>query len=171
MTNHGGEPPPLRDDGLQLNDDRRFQERFWSFERGAWAAYALLVLLALSGLTGAGGPLAQATTASAAGEVEHPRVTRAGRADHLTVRFSGAGSVRRLALSEPFSELFDVETIRPEPARSRMGAEGLVYEFDADDDPVAPVRLTLRAEGPGVARFRIVVDDAEPLDVTTLILP
>ena len=170
MSDFGDKAPPLRDDGLQLDEDHAFQKRFWSAERAAWAVYALIVLLALAGLTGAGGPLARGTAVSPAGDVEYPRVTRSSRAETLTVRFPAASEGRRLTLGEPFPERFDVETIRPEPERSYLGPGGLTYEFAAEGETAAPVRLTVRAERFGVARFRIVLNDAA-LDLTTTILP
>ena len=48
------ERPNVRSDGLQLDEHRRFQERFWSIERLAWCAFALIVIIALLGGFGSG---------------------------------------------------------------------------------------------------------------------
>lgn len=34
---------PLRSDGLQLDEHRGFQERFWKIERVGWLVFAILV--------------------------------------------------------------------------------------------------------------------------------
>lgn len=171
MSEFGESPPPLRKDGLQLDESPEFQERFWAVERVAWAGYALVVALALAGLTGAGGPLAKGEATSGEVAVDYPRVTRVSLAETLTVRFPAEGPTRRLTLAEPFPERFDIETIRPEPERSYVGAEGLTYEFAVEGAAAAPVRLTVRAQTAGRARYRILLNDADPLELTTFVLP
>ena len=47
----------VRPDGLQLDEDRGFQRRFWRAERIAWGTFAAIMLAALSGLFGGSGPL------------------------------------------------------------------------------------------------------------------
>ena len=50
-----------RTHGLDLDDDRPFQERYWRWQRGAWAVFALIVTAALAGLTGEWGKPAVVT--------------------------------------------------------------------------------------------------------------
>lgn len=138
----------------------------------AWAGYGLIVALALTGLTRAGGPLAKGEATSGDVAVEYLRVTRVSLTETLTVRFLTESSTRRLTLAEPFAERFDIETIRPEPERSYLGPDGLTYEFAAEGAAAAAaVRLTVRAEIAGRARYRIILNDAKPLELTTLVLP
>lgn len=53
------EVPPIRPDGLQLDEHRQFQERFWTIERAAWIVFGMIVIAALAGAFGAGGRLPQ----------------------------------------------------------------------------------------------------------------
>lgn len=140
-------------------------------ERVAWAGCGLIIALALAGLTGAGGPLAKDAATSGDAAVEYPRATRISLAETLTERFPAESPSRTLTLAEPFPERFDIETIRPEPERSYLGPDGLTYEFAVEGAAAAPARLTVQAETAGRARYRIILNDAEPLGLTTLVLP
>ncbi len=48
-----------REEQLELDEDRNFQERWWTAERIAWIGFALVIVVALAGLTGLGGPVRQ----------------------------------------------------------------------------------------------------------------
>lgn len=61
---------------LDVDDDRAFQEKFWTFQRVAWALMALILLAALAGTTGSGGPLAHAEASGPGGSIEYPRIAR-----------------------------------------------------------------------------------------------
>jgi hypothetical protein len=52
---------------LDLDEDRLFQERYWSFQRFAWVLFLFVVVGALCGLTGSGGPFSRATVEGAGG--------------------------------------------------------------------------------------------------------
>src|SRR5690606_25597894 len=68
--------PPIRKDGLQIDERRHFQEIFWTVERFAWIIFALILLLALLGLTGSGGYFAKTTQTLDAGTAEYARFSR-----------------------------------------------------------------------------------------------
>lgn len=165
------EAPRIRDDGLQLEEDRAFQERFWWGERIALGVFALIILLALLGFAGSGGPLAFRTVVSSAGNVEHARVVRWETAERLRVALNLDRPEHELVLADRFSAWFDIESIQPEPERSFVGPDGLVLQFAAGPVPTSEVVLSLRPDVPGLARYRIVLDGAEPMTVTQLVLP
>lgn len=165
------ETPRVRDDGLQLEEDRAFQERFWCGERLALGGFALIILLALLGFAGSGGPLALRTVATSAGSVEHPRVLRWETADRLHIVMTLDQPRHQVVLADPFSAWFDIEGVQPEPESAFIGSEGLVLQFAADGVPRPEVVVRMRPNAPGLARYRIVLDGTEPMTLTQLILP
>ncbi|ODN70105.1 hypothetical protein [Methylobrevis pamukkalensis] len=166
-----GAVPPVRDDGLQLQDDPAFQKRFWIAERTAWVLFVLIILGALAGLTGAGGPLSRGEMSAGEGRVEYPRVARWQTSDTLAIRFAGGGEVRRLLLSGGFDEDFTIEQILPQPERQRMTAEGLVLEFAAADGEATRAVLDIRPRHPGLSSFALRLDGSPPLRPSVLVLP
>lgn len=64
--------PPVRDDGLQLEEHRKFQESFWRVERIAWIGFGCILLLAILGMTGSSGYFARQALAFEGGLVEIP---------------------------------------------------------------------------------------------------
>lgn len=162
--------PPIRQDGLQLEEHRGFQERFWTVERWAWIAFGLVLFVALTGLTGGGGPLAHATTASQAGEFEYPRVTRWEGSDDITATFAANGAEHRLSLSHSFSEHFQIEDIQPDPERTITTGDAQIMVFAAQEQAPAKVTIHVRALSPGIASYQVALD-AVSTAVTTVILP
>jgi hypothetical protein len=163
--------PPVREDGLQISEDRALQERFWTMERVAHGSFGVLVALGLLGLSGAGGPLSVATATSEGGSVRYARLARWETPSEMTVRFAAQRPVHRLTLIEPSPERFLVEGVQPQPARALATPEGLVLEFDAAEVPGARVTLRLRATRPGPSRLGVRVDDAAPVPLTGFVLP
>jgi len=162
--------PPIRKDGLQLDEKRKFHRAFWVVERIAWVAFALVLVLALTGLTGSGGPLSKVTVSFPAGEADHPRVARWEASDELLVRFNGGAETRRLALDHSFFEYFEVEGVQPEPERTLTGPDGVVMEFSAEQSAPIRVIIYLRALHAGLVNYRIGLDDSTA-EASTIILP
>ena len=171
MSSSDPDAPPIRADGLQLEDDRPFQEAFWTVERGAWVCFALLVLLSLAGLTGGGGPLSYGTVATEGGSIEYPQVARWKTPDDLTVQFGAGAAERSLTLSPGFSDSFQIEAIQPQPERSTVtnGGHRLTFRFSAD--AAGRVEIHLRPSGPGIAAFQATLDDGAPVELFTVVLP
>jgi hypothetical protein len=162
--------PTIRPDGLQINDNRPYQERFWSTQRGAWLCFVAITFAAALGATGAGGPLSRGSAAfETAGRIDYPAVGRWQAGDHLVVTFSSSGS-HSLQLSPSFAEAFQIETVRPDPQASIATADGLELQFGAGEGP-ARAYLQLRPQAPGVARYQARIDGGTPQDLTTIILP
>jgi hypothetical protein len=164
-------PIPIRDDGLQLEEQRGFQERFWTVERWAWMIFGLILLLALAGLGGGGGFLAHTKAEMEAGEVEYPRIARWESSDEVTVTFGQPGEEHRLTLSPQFSQFFQIEDIQPLPDRSLATPAGEVMVFQSDNRAPAKVVLHMRSQRPGIARYDISLDGGSPVSVTTVVLP
>lgn len=161
--------PPVRPDGLQLDEDRRYQERLWTAERWAWGFFILITLAALLGATGAGGLLSRHQVITAAGDINAPRVARWQTPDHLEVRFT-AGGAHTLLLSPEFSRTFQVEAIRPQPERMVSGPDGQLVYLAGDEGP-AETFLYLTPRNPSHSQYSIVLDGAAPVALSTLTLP
>jgi hypothetical protein len=163
--------PPIRDDGLQIEEDRKFQERFWTIERWSWLGFGLILLLALTGLMGGGGLLSHSTVDLAAGQVDYPRVARWESADEITVAFASSSPEHRLTISPQFSKYFQIEDIQPLPDRSLTSSAGETMVFKSEEGPPSQVVLHLRAQRPGLARYDVSLDGGSPVSATTVVLP
>lgn len=162
---------PIRDDGLQLEEHRGFQERFWIAERWAWMIFGLVLLLSLTGVAGGRGFLAHTTASLEAGEVDYPRVARWESSDEIIVIFGQPSGEHRLTLSPQFSQFFQIEVIQPLPNRSLATPAGEVMVFQSDNGAPAKVVLHLRSRRPGIARYEVSLDGGGPVGVTTVVLP
>ena len=163
-----------RHTGLDVNDDRAFQERYWTFQRFAWAVMALILVAALAGATGSGGPLAHAEASGPGGSIEYPRIARWQTAEQMTVRLlPGASGIARIELGEAFARTFTVETIEPQPSSSAATAAGHLYEFDLGDGwGEKQIILHVRAARPSLpVQVPARLGDAPPLPLRLVVLP
>ncbi len=163
--------PPIRGDGLQLEEDRASQERLWTVERMALLVFAITVVVALLGFAGSGGPLADVTVEAGSGRIVHPRVLRWQTADRLEIVLTADRPRHEVVLAAPFSTWFSIETIQPRPEAALLVPRGLVLTFAADGAPRSKVVLEVRPDRPGLARYHIGIDGAEPTLLTQLVLP
>ena len=163
--------PEIRDDGLQLDEDRQLQEKIWTAERVAHVLFGFVVLAGLAGLAGSGGPLARASRSTEAGSVAYVRLARFDTAADLTVRFAAARPDHRVRIAGPFPDRLQIESVQPRPVREVAGPDGITFEFAAEPAEPASATLRLRATAPWVSRLRIGIDDAEPVTATMIVLP
>lgn len=165
--------PKVRDDGLQLDEHRSFQERFWRSERIAWIFFVVIVGVALLGGFGSGGPLAMDTTDAAAAIIEHPRIGRWEGTDEMTITFKPDPTrpEQSLHLSNSFAETFQVEDIQPLPLRTLIADGGQTLYFANPDRTSGTVTLHLRAQSAGFASFDIAINEGEPQSLTSFIFP
>jgi len=166
----------IREDGLQLDEDRRFQEVFWTIERAAWIVFALIIALALAGFTGAGGPLAKGETQLAGAEISYPRILRWDTAETMTIRFP-AGHPAELRLSPALLSAFELQNIVPAPSESRLAPDGLHLSFDTEPGDTAetathtaPVTLALRPESAGAVRYELAIG-GQAQTLTAFVMP
>ncbi|WP_051469695.1 hypothetical protein [Chelativorans sp. J32] len=162
--------PPIREDGLQLSEKRKFHRIFWTTERVAWIVFALILGLALLGLTGAGGYWSRITQTLPTGQVEYPRVTRWESTDEFRASFNGGAETHRLSLGYSFFENFEVEAIQPEPERTLTLPEGVVMEFAAGEGAPVNVIIHTRSLHSGLIDYRVALDGAG-VEASILILP
>lgn len=162
--------PPVRPDGLQLDENRRYQERLWTVERWAWGVFLAVTLAAALGATGAGGPISRNLAVVTGGEIDVPRMTRWEASDKLTVRFAAGSGERTLLLTPQFARSFQVEAILPQPQRVVAASDGHTIHFAAGNGPAEAV-LHLRPQSPGLVRYRVGIDGSMSTELSTLILP
>lgn len=163
--------PAIRDDGLQLEEHRGFQERFWSLQRVVWILFVLFLLAALLGLTGSGGPLSRQTVALEGGSIDYPRISRWEAADEVVVRFAPGADRHRLMLSSSFADALQVEGIQPEPESSVAGAGGAELSFATAAGEAAEITIHVTPLRPGYSTFDVSIDDGAPGTLGMLALP
>lgn len=164
------EAPPVRGDGLQLEEHRSFQEKLWTAERVAWVGFGLVVVAALLGVTGSGGYLSRGHLQMEGGEIEFPRFTRWEAADSLKISFDAGEAERSLTLSPAFAETFQIEDVQPEPSdwQARPDGERLIFNLVAGAP--ATVHIHVRAQHPGLADFNAAIDGTARR-VNSIVLP
>ena len=158
-------------DDLDLNEDRSFQERWWTAERIAWGGFALIVVLALAGLSGSGGWLADTTASGTGGSVDYPRLSRWQADDTVSVTFAASSKTSRtLTLSNAFTSLFQIVDVEPRPTTSTATQDGEDLEFRVAPDGPSTVDLHVRSQHPGIVGYYTAID-GERLNSTTFVLP
>lgn len=160
--------------GLQVTEDRPWQERFWTGQRIGWALMALFIIAAIAGLTGMGGPLASAKAELGGGTVDYPRITRWQADDRLQVRIAPASTTDvELTLSREFVELFAISSIQPEPAEVQATPSGHRFTFETEpDERERVISFTIRATRPVLAQpVAASLGNGQPKWLTITVLP
>ncbi len=157
---------PVRPDGLQINEHRGFQLRFWRAERIAWGAFALIALAALLGLFGESGPLNGRMLRFDSAEVTLPRILRAGSARDTLLTFRTPGPHEVAAPCAAVAQGLTVET----PGQGWDGGCGIAVVAGSPEADPDHVVLRLTAERAGFARLLLRVDGVER-GATFIVLP
>jgi hypothetical protein len=175
-THVSRERPQQHTKSIEIDDDPVFQRKVWRFERVGWVIMALVVFFGLLGLF-SGGPLARSEAASADGafRVRYERFIRAHAANVIHIDLGGGlvGDTVAIRLSREFLERFQVEQIRPEPARSAAAAEGILLSFElGKGEGMRTISIGLRATGPALLlRSQIAWDGRSSAELVQLIYP
>ncbi|NDW32747.1 hypothetical protein [Salipiger sp. PrR007] len=162
--------PPIRPDGLQIDEKRRLQSRLWSLQRLGWLVFGVVVALALLGLTGSGGPLQKQVIEFTQAQVEMPRVSRWEGADAVKLTFHTASDTPEFTLNQAFMDHFKIERIQPEPVSSTLVTDGERFRFEAAGDAPHAVKVEMRAMHFGWIRFVLAIGD-ERKNAGILVLP
>lgn len=165
--------------GLDIGEDRAFQERFWSAERAAWIAFAGFLVAALLGFLGAGGPFSRVTVRTGPASVEYPRVARMHAIDHIDIRFAPGSEKAVVTFDREFTRLFAIQRIQPTPSEETATAGGKRVVIDLSDQ-AAPnggrvareVVVTVRAVRIRLGRpTRLILQDDVPVRLPLIALP
>ena len=162
--------PPIREDGLQLHEERDLQSLFWTVQRLSWFLFGLVCLVALLGFTGSGGLLQKQTIRFAEAIVGLPRVTRWEATDEIVIRFTEAAETRDVTIGQEFFDLFSIDRIQPEPRESVLAPAAQRLRFAAEGAPPHQVTLAIRSRHFGLPRFDVTIGD-ESRRASILVLP
>lgn len=162
--------PAIRADGLQLDEDRAFQEGYWRVQRASWLGYGLVLLVALVGLTGSGGMLHMQEIRFSAATIQIPRVARWEAWDELRISFDGPADHHKLGIGTGFFRLFEIGRIQPDPQENSLNPKSHQMHFSAQGSGPHEVRISTRPMHFGWARFEMDLD-GESRTVRILVLP
>lgn len=162
--------PPVRKDGLQLQEERRIQRMFWSIQRLSWFMFGVVCLIALLGFTGSGGVFQKQVIRFDSAIVEIPRVTRWEASDDLSIRFTTAEAAPEVTIAQPFFDLFSIERIQPEPEESVLAPSAQRLRFAAAGEPPHEVSVGIRSMHFGRANFDMTIG-GKTRSVGILVLP
>jgi hypothetical protein len=171
--------PRTRANGIQIDEDLRFQARIWRIERIGWWGMAMFIAAAIAGLFGHG-PISRTTAPLA--DPAHPGggmlldYERFGRA-HSDSQFVLSGPARppaggnfSLWISEEY--LTDAELIRitPEPSTQDVVSNGVRYSFRVEEGP-RTVIFRFQPQRPGRLSGAFRLNDGPPTSFHQWLFP
>jgi hypothetical protein len=171
---------PVQDSIARINhevavgEDLEFQRSWWKFERAIWVFFVVLIALDLAGAFGRG-PLAHAHMRDPSGalDVQFERVERTGTPSMMTVVFR-AGAVSNgaaeLFVSDSVVSGLGAQRIVPQPASTRVAADGLTYTFPMSAAH-GVVRFELQPSSAGHYQFSIGTPGAALLRGNVIVVP
>ena len=165
-----------RIDGLELQQDLRFQQRSWAVQRIGWIVMALVIAAALLGLFGGCGPLNRATVTDDASllTIEYERLARFQNLTRLRIH-TAADAARentvRIWLSREFVQ-GAIQQINPEPQSIEAAFDRFTYVF-VTTEPRQPIVVTfyLQPNEMGLHNGRVAIEGAPALDLTQFVYP
>lgn len=169
MMSNKIQPPPVRDDGLQLAEDRVFQNRLWTVQRTAWIGFALVLMVALAGFTGGGGYFSKQTLQIGDATVVLPRISRREANDKMQLIVPDSSFVDVL-LGPDFDRHYTINQIYPLPDRSLATARGLQFRFSLSGRGPKKIGFDLMATRTGWTSFDISIGSATRT-VRTVVMP
>lgn len=115
-----------------VDENMHFQEVSWTLQRVGWIGLALIVVLALTGLFSHG----HFSNVVARQEgfpltVSHERFQRMSALHRFDLSMSpGSEDEIRLTFNKAFSDLYEIDSIQPQPLRSNANDGGLILTFE-----------------------------------------
>ncbi|WP_085582380.1 MULTISPECIES: hypothetical protein [unclassified Pseudomonas] len=168
-----GDHPDLRSRQAPIREDMAYQLKVWRFERCGWYVLVLLVLLGLAGLFSRG-MISSREVRSADGNVRvgYEMFHRNGSTNSMKISMAAAPEATvELELTGDLLEGFSIETLQPEPVRSRSSANGLHLWLQADTQGELSLYLTLRGDGLGLFRSHITTPGSDGVTLVQFIFP
>ena len=152
------------DRSTPLQEDMRFQRRFWGFQRAGWVLVSLLLAATVLGLFSEG-PLSWTVTRAGDGTlaIEHERFLRSGASTSMTIRLGGerAGPEHVIVISHSLLQTLTFETVQPEPVRAETHPDGLHLTFAAPGDGDSAIYIALRPEAAGFVDGAIAIGGSD----------
>ncbi len=137
---------PRRVGAIEVHEDPEFERREWRVQRIGWVLLLLFVVAAAAGLFGRGpASLARAGEQGGPFEMSYGRFTRYEAPVNLDLKLRPEpGQDPQLWLSSEYLKGLRIERVTPEPARTQLQADGVLYTFEAGDAQ-QPVEITVHA--------------------------
>jgi len=124
--------------GLDIDEDARFERRYYRAQRIAWVVMLAIVGLALAGLFG-GGPISSYVVQGRgplALDAVLPRFSRYSQSETGTMRISAdiprGATQMAVSISRGLLDLIGPVRIEPAPGQARQSAAVVTYVFDLD---------------------------------------
>ena len=113
-------------------EDMHFQEISWTLQRVGWVVLALITLLALTGVFSHGYfSTAVARQNGLPLSVNYERFQRMSALHRFDVAMpAGSEDDIRLTFNKAFTDLYEIDSIQPQPLRSNASDGGIVLTFD-----------------------------------------
>lgn len=163
----------LRSREHPIREDMTYQLKVWRFERVGWYVLVLVVLMGLLGVFSRG-LLSSRDVRSEDGKVrvEYEMFHRNGSTNSMRITLSSTpNSPVELELAGHLLEGFSIETLQPEPLRSRSSAQGIRLWLLTDLDGQATLYITLRGDGLGFYRSQISSPGINGIKLVQFIFP
>jgi hypothetical protein len=135
-----------RREGLEIDEDLKFQLRFWRVQRVGLALMTLTLLAALLGLLGASGPLSRGEAHSGGLHIRYARFARRSNSTALELRIAPSavhGGLVRVWVSSDYLDDLQLERASPQPEAVVAGGERATFVFRASPDGTRPLRVVL----------------------------
>lgn len=163
-------------DGLQIDEDMKFQRRQWKAERIGWVCMTLFLAAAVMGLFGQG-PLSDALAGNDGDpvSVHYDRFPRHGSQASLKIVL-GPGAARdgeaRVWLSRQYLDAHRLDQVIPEPERVEAAPDRYTYVFKvADAAKETSAVFQLEPDGYGRTTARVGLEGGPAVDVRQFIYP
>lgn len=171
--NDDAEHTDLHSRKYPVHEDMAYQKKVWRFERFGWYLLVLLMVLGLAGLFSRG-LLSTRDVRSEDGRVrvQYEMFHRYGSTNTMEISVSGEPeSTVELELTGEMLEGFSIETLQPQPVRSRSAAKGIRFWVQTDTQGQANLFITLRGDGLGLFHSRIVLPGTNDVKLAQFIFP
>ncbi len=165
-----------RVDGLELEQDLRFQRREWLVE---YAGRLLLLVAFLAGLLGVlgGGPLSWGKVRSTDGQllVRYPRFARLETPARMSLEVDGRATRNgrfSLALPRSYLDQVDISNIVPLPSSARSEDGYTVFEFQVGKGVTRPeVIFNFQFDRAGVSSGEVLLNGSSRVNLKQIVWP
>ncbi len=146
---------------LEIDQDEKFQQRYWRIQRVAWAVLLCAVALGMAGFFG-NGPISRGQVQSGDLKVEYSRFARqmAGNTVRIMVpaRAAKSGSLR-LWLGREYLQRMDVQRVVPFPQAVEVSPDWIGYTFQiSSQEGELTINFDLEPQEFGRLRGLVAVD-------------
>ncbi|AVE03650.1 hypothetical protein FEM54_20975 [Pseudomonas edaphica] len=165
--------PDMKSRNRPLREDMAYQLKVWRFERVGWYVLVLILVMALGGVFSRG-LLSSRDVRSDDGKVrvEYEMFHRNGSTNSMKITLiERPNSPVELELAGQLLEGFSIETLQPEPLRSRSSSQGMKLWMQTDADGQATLYITLRGDAVGLFRSQITSSGTRSVRLVQFIFP